>query len=266
MNLAIDIGGTKTLLAVFDDQGTVLEERRFPTPHDYSAFLTQVKTEAAALEHQDYETCVAAVPGLLDRTLGIARAFGNLSWVDVPIRDDLAKAIGKSVRIENDAKLAALSEAICLKDEFARALYITISTGIGIGLVIDGRLDEGMINSEGGQILVEHQGSLVTWEDVASGRAIVERFGKRASDIDDPAVWQTISHDIAIGLINLIATIQPEVFILGGGVGTHFKKFEASLLRELQKYETPMVPLPVLRQAQRAEKAVIYGCIELLKQ
>ncbi len=266
MYLAIDIGGTKTLLAVFDNQGSVLEQIKFPTPHDYPLFLEELKKTVGSLRHKEFEGVVSAAPGLIDHEHGIAKGFGNLDWINIPIRDDLSRLVGQPVIIENDAKLAALSEAQLVKEEFGRVLYITISTGIGIGLVVDGKLDKGMLNSEGGQILVEHEGKLVQWEDVASGRSIVERFGKRASDIDDEATWKIITKDIALGLIDLIAVIQPEIIIVGGGVGTHFAKYGHLLEAELKKYETPLVPIPVLRQAGRAEEAVIYGCLELLKQ
>ena len=68
-------------------------------------------------------------------------------------------------------------------------------------------------------------GELVPWETFASGKAIVRRFGKLASEIDDPAIWKIISRDLALGIIDMAANIQPDVIIIGGGVGTHFKKY-----------------------------------------
>jgi glucokinase len=66
--------------------------------------------------------------------------------------------------------------------------------------------------------------------------------------------------------VDLLAIIQPEVVIIGGGVGTHFDKYGKLLETELKKYQTPLVPIPPIRAAQRPEEAVIYGCYELVKE
>jgi glucokinase len=97
-------------------------------------------------------------------------------------------------------------------------------------------------------------------------RIIKKRYGKIAADINSKKTWQEICHRIAIGLNALIATVQPDVIIFGGGVGTHFKKYGSILEKELSKYSTPLTPVPPLRQAAHAEQAVIYGCYYLSKQ
>jgi glucokinase len=60
--------------------------------------------------------------------------------------------------------------------------------------------------------------------------------------------------------------IQPDLIVIGGGVGTHFEKFEKPLLNELKKYENPLAPTPLIRKAVHPEEAVIYGCYELAKE
>jgi predicted NBD/HSP70 family sugar kinase len=115
-------------------------------------------------------------------------------------------------------------------------------------------------------MVLQHNGQLKKWEDIASGKAIVKRFGKKAAEIDDPAVWATYAADLAIGLRVLISVVQPEVVIIGGGVGAHFDKFGKLLIEELNKTESDMVKIPPIIGAQRAEEAVIYGCYEFIKQ
>ncbi|HET7637931.1 MAG TPA: hypothetical protein VFK47_04245, partial [Ktedonobacteraceae bacterium] len=66
-------------------------------------------------------------------------------------------------------------------------------------------------------------------------------------------------------LIDLIAVIQPEIIIFGGGVDVYFERFEKHLLAELKKYETPLTPIPILRKAARPNEAVVYGCYDLAK-
>jgi len=265
MYVAIDIGGTKTLLAVFDKAGAIIKSQKFATPPNYDDFLVELGKNYQSLGVIDPAGIVAAIPGRLDRKKGLVLGYGTLPWQPSPIAIDIEKVIGQPVVIENDAKLAGLSEAILILGEFKKVLYVTVSTGISNALIINGVIDPGLEDSEGGQILVDDGGTLKQWEDVASGRAIVEKYGKRASELDDPIAWQEISSKLAIGLIDLIAIIQPEVIIFGGGVGSHFNKFEEPLAAELHRLETDMTPVPPLRAAQHAEQAVVYGCFNLIE-
>jgi glucokinase len=145
-------------------------------------------------------------------------------------------------------------------------LYVTVSTGIGTGFIEHRMIDPGLADSEGGQIMLEHHGKLVKWEDFASGHAIVKRFHKKAAEITDDTIWKTIAHDLATGLIQLIAISQPEIIVLGGSVGTYFSRYKESLTKALKRYETPLVQIPPIREAARPEEAVIYGCYDLAKQ
>jgi predicted NBD/HSP70 family sugar kinase len=267
MYLGIDIGGTKTLVASLDDQGTVIEKAKFPTDQNYSKFLEDLKQHIDGLTAEDFRYCSVGIPAtVIDRPAGKGISFGNLPWKGVPVRDDAARLAGCPAIVENDAKLAGLSEAILLKGAYRTVLYVTISTGIGFSLVINNVIDTSFGDAGGRALLLEHQGKIRSWEDFASGRAIVERYGQKASEITDQAIWQEISHDLAKGLILLIAMVQPEIMVVGGSVGAHFEKYGTLLAEELKKYSLPLIPLPKLIGAERPEEAVIYGCYELIKQ
>ncbi len=268
MFAAVDIGGTKTLVAVFDKKGKIFEQQKFPTPVLYDDFRIEMAKVVANLSTKDFKRAVVAAPGLIDRKHGVAMAFGNLTWGPAPIQADTEAVFKCPVLVENDARLAALSEAILIRKKFRKVLYVTVSTGIGGGLIIDGRIDRDFEDIEVGQLLLEHQGQLITWEDFGSGRAFQTKFGKRVSDIDDNdnAAWYWIARNIAIGLIDLIATLTPEVIVMGGGVGAHLEKFKDRLDEELRIYENPLINKPPILKAQRAEEAVIYGCYEYAKQ
>jgi predicted NBD/HSP70 family sugar kinase len=193
--------------------------------------------------------------------------MGNLPWENVPIKQDVARLLsGIPVVIENDGNLAGLSEAILVQEKYKKVLYLTIGTGIGDGVIINGKIDMSIADSEPGFMVLEHEGELVQWEDLISGKALVERYGKRASEIEDPAIWQTFAHDLARGLDSMISLIQPEVVIIGGGVGSHFDKFGKILNSELKKLENDMVKMPSAIAATHPEEAVIYGCYEFIKQ
>ncbi len=265
MILAIDIGGTKTLVAPCDDAGNPLEELRFPTPQKYPDFKKQLADTVATLT-SDFTVVVAAVPGKLDRKNGVAVAFGNLPWKNVPIQSDIAKITGKKVFIENDANLAGLSEANRITPLPHRALYITFSTGIGTGIITDGKLDPDFLDSEGGNMLFEHNGKLEPWEKFASGKAIVAKYGKRASGLEDPSAWKEIARWFAIGIVDLTSVLEPDIIIIGGGVGTHYKKYEMYLKKYITDLTPALVNTPKIVPAQAAEEAVIFGCAVLAKQ
>jgi predicted NBD/HSP70 family sugar kinase len=266
MYLAVDIGATKVLLAVFTKAGELVEQYKFPTGNTYESLIADLSASLQNLRNSKFDHAVIAVPGRLDRENGIGIAFGNRPWQNVPIGPDIAKIVGCNVTIENDAKLAALSEALLIKNDFKKVLYVTISTGISAGLIVDGVIDPELADSESGQMWFEHNGKPTQWEDFASGRAIVKKYGKRASEITDTKIWETIAHNIAQGLIELIVIIQPEVIILGGGVGTHFDKYKTPLMARLKTMELPITPIPPIKKAVHPEEAVVYGCYDLAKQ
>lgn len=266
MYLGIDVGGTKTLVALLTEDGGVQASQKFPTPPNYPEFLDQLKDNVANLSTETIKAACIALPGRIDRDKGWGLRFGNLPWKNVPIKADIEGLFGCPTLVENDAKLAGLSEAKLIKKDFKKVIYLTISTGIGISLITNGIIDQSKGDSGGNSIIIEHDDKLVPWESFASGRAITRRYGKMASEITDPRIWKELSNDFAIGIIDLISIFEPDAIVIGGGVGTHFKKFEKPLLERLQTLKTPMISIPPILQAKRPEEAVIYGCYELIKQ
>jgi predicted NBD/HSP70 family sugar kinase len=266
MILAIDIGGTKTLFGLFDGKGKLQKTYKFPTPESYSDFIELLSGEVKKfIGNAKITRCVAAVPGKLDRSRGIGIAFGNRPWENVPIGADLTKATGVPVDIENDANLAGLAEALLIP-KYGKVLYVTISTGIGSAYVVDGRLDKSMLDAEVGHMMLEHEGKLKTWESFASGKAVYNKLGKKVSEITDAKEWYMMSRNIAIGLINVIATTTPDAIVIGGGAGANLEKFLPRLEEELTLYQTNVVDIPPIFKAQNPEEAVIYGCYALATQ
>jgi glucokinase len=265
MYLGIDIGGTKTLLACLDNHGIITERLKFPTPKNYTEFVVALADNVAVLSTKEFKACGVGIPGRLDRKRGIGVAMGNLPWENVPVRADVERLVNCPVVIENDAKLAGLSEAMLLKGRYDRVVYVTISTGIGIGVVIGQVIEPNLIDAEPGKMPLEHHGKMVPWESFASGKAIVKQYGKLAKDIKDEKTWRHIAHDIALGLIDIVAVVQPQVIVLGGSVATYFDRFDELLNGALHHYEVPLIPVPPVIHAQRPEEAVVYGCYDLAK-
>ncbi len=265
---AVDIGGTKTLVAIFDGKRRIIEQVKFPTPENYDEFTKELANTVASLTTKDIQRVVAAIPGRLDRKHGVVLALGNLPWTNLPIQADLEKIFHAPVHIENDAKLAALSEALALKPHVHKALYLTISTGIGAGLIVGGSIPHDFEDMEAGQMLLEYQGELRKWEEFASGHAFQAKFGTRVGETpdDNTAAWYWLGRNIAIGLVSLLATLGPDIVIFGGGAGAHLEKFQSRLEEALKIYENPLFSIPPIVKAQHPEEAVIYGCYEFAKQ
>lgn len=262
---AIDIGGTKTLVAVFNDKGKLTEQERFETSQNYEDFLKDLEVVVDKLTTKDFKKAAVAIPGVVDRENGVGIRFGNLPWRDVPIQANFEKLFGCPIIVDNDAKAAGFYEAKNIIKEFKKVLYVTIGTGIGLAYVFNGKIDPVFGDRGGNQFIVDHNGEPEAWESFASGKAIVRRFGKKASEITDDATWKIIAHDLSIGIWTIVALVEPEVIVIGGGVGSHFDRFDKLLKAELNRYATPVLKVPVIKQASKPEEAVIYGCYEMAK-
>ena len=263
MYLGIDIGGTKTLLGVLDNDGSLVQKLRFPTPQDYEEFMRELKNNLTKLTIRDFQAAGVGAPGILDRKNGIGLTFAHLKWKNVALQADLESLVKAPVRIENDAKLAGLSEAM-LRKNISRLLYITISTGIGYALIKDQQIDTNIGDSGGSLLLFEHQGKMVPWESYASGKAIVQAYHQKAKNIHDPAIWHSIAHRLSQGFMALIAVTEPDLIIVGGSVGNYLGRYLDPLTKELKQFETPLLKIPSIEQAQRPDDAVLYGCYDLV--
>ena len=267
MYVGVDIGGTKTLVAILDEHGRITHSLKFATPKNYDHFLLELRHIAHHLPIKEFWAGGVGMPvTVFDRKHGRGVSFGNLPWRNVPVHRDLERIFDCPIVVENDAKMAALSEAMLLKDQYRVVLYVTVSTGIGYGLVIDGQIDTSIGDGGGKTILLEHKRQFVPWESFASGHAIVERYGKMAKDITAESTWEAISRDLAKGLIELIAVTEPDVIVIGGSVGSYFDRYQKPLKKALSRYHIPLLKRPDLIAAQRPEHAVVYGCYDLAKQ
>jgi len=263
MYLGIDIGGPKTLVASLDAKGVIQHIEEFPTPQEYPDFITQLSGAIKALGVKEWHGAAAGVPAVVEYDHGYIASIANLAWREVHLKDDLTALVGREVLIENDANLAGLSEAMLVKDEYSDVLYITVSTGIGSGVITGQTINPALAHSEPGHMLLEHEGELVEWEKFASGRAIYQKYGMYAHDITDPNDWEDIAANIAQGLLVMQAVLQPDVIIIGGSIGTYFERYREQLLSILNRHSTAVVPARPVIAARRPEQAVLFGCYDL---
>ncbi len=261
MLVVVDTGGTKTLVASFNKNGVLGEQIKFPTPKDpteYTILLRSVLTENYG--KKKVKAIIIAAPGIIKN--GVALWCPNLKWEKFNISKAIGGVLGDDtpILVENDANLAGLAETRVMRAIPDQSLYVTVSTGIGSGIITGGHINESLRNSEAGHALVEYDGIVQEWEKFASGRAIYKTYGKYARDITDKRVWNQIADRISRGFLAVIPILQPDVIIIGGSMGTYFKKYGEKLQNILKEKLPAHIPCPKFVQAKHPELAVIYGC------
>jgi glucokinase len=237
--LGIDIGGTKTLCVVVDDSGAeprVVDERRVSTDPRGDAGEAIVEL---ARSFADIDSVGVGIAGLVSRD-GTVAVTTHLPGVrDVPLRRQVEGALGIPVAVDNDATCAAVAEWRVGAARGCRdALVVTLGTGIGGGAIVDGRVARGHNGyaAEFGHMVVERNGSRCPcgrrgcWEEYASGGGLSRFAGGIASEqvvegfvARDEASVRVVGEFadwVAIGLHNLVNIHDPELIVLGGGLGS----------------------------------------------
>jgi glucokinase len=242
MLLGIDLGGTSAKLGLCDDRGQVIARRTIDTDPQRGPDDTLNRMAIAARELIDeagsVDACGIGAPGELD--LGrqhLIRANNFPGWVNVALPRRMGEQIGVPVALENDSNCAAWGEFRAGTGRGAKSLVcLTLGTGVGGGLVIDGELWVGANGAAGsfGHIAVDPQGPLCRCgqhgcvEQYASATAVAARFGRGSArdafdgagrgEADAIAVADWACDGLAAGIANIIHAVQPEVVVLAGGM------------------------------------------------
>ena len=270
MIITIDTGWTKTLLAGFSKDGKLLKSFEFQTPKSQQKYLEIIekvikKEFSEQLKAGEVQAISCAEPGIIEN--GVILWAKNLRWQNFDIKTELSKIFPNiKILVENDANLAGLFESKKFKNKAQNILYVTLSTGVGSGIITDGKINQGLKNSEIGRIPIEFDGRVREWEEFASARAIFNVYGKYASEISKPRQWQNIADRISRGFLVIIPIIQPELIIIGGSLGENFKKFDLFLEQIVRENLPEGISCPEIVQAKKPREAVIYGCFEFAKE
>lgn len=250
--LAVDVGGTRLRAALVNDRGHVMHRQSLRTPADEGAEAVVAAIAsacraviAAAGAPSDLKLGLCA-PGPLDARRGIALATPTIrGFTDFPLRHAVSDALGLPVVIENDGPCAALGEWLCGAGKgVENFVYVTISTGIGGGIISEGRLLRGRLGLAGhiGHIPIRSEtgaicfcGQRGCWEAEASGSALTKKarvagFADLADAFAHAAAGDAQAHafadaaaaDIALGLAGVIHVLSPERVVIGGGVSNAF--------------------------------------------
>lgn len=261
--IGVDLGGTKIYTALAAEDGQVLAEVKIPTEagkglsHVVERIVESVEQVQRAAPPKTVRALALGAPGPLDTVKGIIHLAPNLQWQNVPIKQILEERLSLPVLLDNDANLAALGEHVFGAGRGEENMvYITVSTGVGGGLVLGGRLYRGSTDGAGeiGHMTVSPGGSLCSCgnrgclEAVASGTAIarearelVDRGGGRrilaeaggdpglitaavvakaaaAGDPEAASIVREAVRFLGIGIANILNLLNPSLVVLGGGV------------------------------------------------
>jgi len=256
MITAVDVGGTKTLVAQFGDDGLPVNEVRFLTPHNPAEFIKLLNSH---LDEANPKTAIAVgVPGIVDEA-GVLLRCGNLDWKNLALKQLLEDRYKIPAYIENDAKMAALAEINQLPIVPRLGLYLTVSTGIGGGLIVNGQLHPAFRNNEPGHMQLQYEGVWQQWQHFASGSALMHHFGKEVHEFERQTEWKDVAERLSRGLFAIIPTLQPDIIVFGGSVGNYFEHYSDFLLERLQRL-APYIVIPELFKAHHPNEAVLYGC------
>ena len=281
----LEARGSKMICAVGTEDGVLLDQIIIPTRgpketmEDVIAYFRDKEIEALGIAsfgpvdiHKDSDT------------YGYILDTPKEAWQHFNLLGTIRDALQVPVELETDMNGACLGELTfgCAKG-LDSVVYVSIGTGIGAGIAVNGQLLHGMIHPEAGHMLLRrhprdgYEGSCpfhaTCFEGLASGPAIAERWGRPAEELHNNAtVWEMESHYIAQAMVNLILIMSPRVIILGGGVMKNEALFpmirkrvkkilngylDRDEMRDLDKYIVP---------ASLKGNQGVMGCIELARR
>ena len=245
---ALEAGGTKMVCAIGDENGNILERISIPT-------RTPAETMGPMIDFFRGKGIRALGIGCFgpvdlkkgSRTYGYITSTPKLAWQNYPIVADFAKALGVPVGFDTDVNAAALGEATwgCTRD-VENSIYITVGTGVGVGVIIGGKPYHGMLHPEGGHILLArhpddpmvgsgcpfHENCL---EGLAAGPSLEKRWGIKGAELTGrKEVWQLEAYYIGQAIVDYMMVLSPERIILGGGV-THQECLLPMVRREVAR-------------------------------
>jgi len=241
LTLAVDLGGTQMRAAIVDSAGKLLLRRSEPTPRSAACPDALMDLVGEVLADRDVAHAVIGVPGRVDHRRGRLEHAPNLPphWPDALVERSLAERLGIPVALANYADVAAVGEAYFgAGQHHVDLVYLTVSTGIGAGVLLDRRLVTGSRSlAEVGHTVLDlaagRRGEPASFENLASGTALGHRAelaglpadGARVvelvhdGDPDARRVWDELVEVLSVGITNLAFLFAPSAIVLGGGVG-----------------------------------------------
>ncbi len=245
---ALEAGGTKMVLAIGNEKGEILEQKSIPTKApdetmpEIISFFSGRNIAALGVGSFGPVDVVKTSP-----SYGHILNTPKLAWKQYDILGTLKKALNIPVGIDTDVNGSCLGEMTYGSAKgLKNVIYLTIGTGIGAGIAVDGKLLHGMLHPEAGHILISKNKndkgvSVCPYHDscmegLAAGPSIEKRWGKSAKElVGENEVWELEAEYIAKGLVNMILILSPERIILGGGV-MHQEQLFPLIRKKVKEY------------------------------
>ena len=264
--IGVDIGGTKVAAAAVQDgdpphlrPGVVLPTRASEGRDVCFGQVCAAIEQCLTPEVQGIGVCS---PGPLNPKTGVVINTPNLPWRDFPLRDLLAERFGLACRVENDANAAGLAEVLFgAAQGHANVFYATLSTGIGAGIIFNGKIYHGKngFAAEGGHLTIDYRrepqcncGTPGCIEGLASGSALL-RQGLDPANLTD-AQLDEVTTRIGAWLGSVVSLLDPDIVVLGGGLTNIGDRLFERLRRivpgrtiNLYADRTPIVPAKLAR-------------------
>lgn len=284
MLAGIDLGGTQIRVALARSDGRLVTSVKTKTHllATAEAMVSWAAGEIDRLRGRDkVKSITIAAPGPIDLKRGVLVNPPNLPWQNVPLVALMGRATGAKVHLANDADMAGLGEFHHGAGRGARNMvYITWSTGVGGGLIIDGKLHRGGHGTAGeiGHTIIDPNGPLDNCgqrgclEAFVSGTALQRETGRPAAELfasaargdrQARAVVEKAARYMGIALISLTNALDPEMFVIGGGVSRSWGLVQPTMLATLRS--SPFIKparRPSLRRARLGDRAGQVGAVE----
>ena len=274
--IGLDIGGTKILAAAATEDGELLNRIREETPVALDEGLALLKALVQKLAAGKSIAAIgAAIGGPLDWEKGIVSPVHQPQWRNIPLKEIMETAFNSPFLVDVDTNVAALGEYRFGGVQSDRMLYITISTGMGGGFLIDGEIYRG---KNGAHPEVGHQainyrcahperiicdcGAKDCLEALISGSGIRRIYEKQAEALSDTE-WEEVGFNLGQGLRNIAAIYAPEIIILSGGVSTGAGEKLLQPAREVLQNSLKIVPIPEIQISNLGYDSALMGTIAL---
>lgn len=265
MFLVFDIGGTKMRVGIAEGD-EVKNVQEFETPQSFEEAVGKIKEILPSLtDDQKIQAAAGGIRGVLNKAKTMLERDDVLpEWLNQPLKERLQEIIGAPVFLENDAALNGLGEAVYGTGKGEKIVaFLTISTGVGGSRIVEGKIDENSLGFEPGKQIVDFKNNTIL-ESLISGRALQEKYGKKAEEIEDEEIWDEVAKNLAVGLNNVSVLWSPDVIVLGGSVSRSIPldKTESYFREILKVFPTP----PQVKKSSLGDLSGLYGGLALLMQ
>ena len=274
--IGLDIGGTKIMVAAADRGGNILRRARTDTSSRLEEDLTNINTMIAEVAEEDEIMSMgAAIGGPLDWEQGIVSPLHQPAWRNIPLKAIMEERWGCPFHVDVDTNVAALGEYRWGGVSAKRFLYLTLSTGMGGGFLIDGEIYRG---KDGAHPEVGHQsvafrcsnppavqcecGAPDCLEALVSGNGIRRIYGKPAEKLR-PEEWEEVAYNLGKGLRNMAALYAPDLIRIGGGVAVGGGENFIHAARKVMEEHLKLVPAPHVGLSSLGYDTALRGAIAM---